>query len=305
MRLVNEKAFGIACIYEIKIDNKESVYVGSTNRCRHRFREHRRRLRLGSHHCRKLQNAYNKYGEQSLEMRIVKVVQEQEMLREEQRLVDFYGKSKLYNSATFIERGGYDPKPIFSVDPQTGDRVEFQSVREAVILLRLNEHAGKNIRQAAKKGRVSFGRLWSYDNLATIDSIKKHQSEFDKKKLASRPDRFFSFLPSGHIAGRYKSITHASESTGIPRALIYLAVHAKKYRTAGGMTWNDRPSPKDIQSKKTKPVFRIDKAGQLTWFDSFACAANQTAKASINGISSVVNGRIQTHAGYRWAFAKT
>lgn len=305
MRLLNEQPHGIACVYEIRSDVGQKVYVGSTNRSRHRFREHRRRLRLGTHHSRHLQNAFNRHGEQSFFMRVVKTVEETELLAEEQRLADFYGKPLLYNSTTLIERGGFDPKPIVSIDPSTGEKTEFSSARDAASLLGLNEHAAKNIRNGANRGRLSFGRFWSHDQSATIETIRQHKKAVDERRFLSKPDKVFSFFLSGTLHGRYKSIWHAAKVTGIKRELIAAALKSEKYRTAGGMTWNNASTPKAVESKKTKAVFRIDKAGQLTWFDSIIEAASQTASANSSGISNVVNGRKRTHAGYRWAFAKT
>ena len=50
-------------IYEIRNDINGHRYIGSSVNINHRFREHKRHLKLNKHHSKYLQKAWNKYGE--------------------------------------------------------------------------------------------------------------------------------------------------------------------------------------------------------------------------------------------------
>ena len=58
-------------VYKIINLTNAKFYVGSTVKWRTRVRTHRRKLAAGTHHCTPLQNAWNKYGEESFVFRIV------------------------------------------------------------------------------------------------------------------------------------------------------------------------------------------------------------------------------------------
>lgn len=58
-------------IYKIRNVVNQKFYVGSTWNKRERFRVHRSRLRRGAHHCKHLQAAWNKYGEDCFKFEVV------------------------------------------------------------------------------------------------------------------------------------------------------------------------------------------------------------------------------------------
>ncbi len=67
-------------IYKIvnKINNK--TYIGSAINLRHRWTDHRKHLRSGTHHSSHLQSAWNKYGEENFVFKIIRVIHHKEML---------------------------------------------------------------------------------------------------------------------------------------------------------------------------------------------------------------------------------
>lgn len=64
----------VSGVYVITNTSNGKVYVGSAVNVRRRWGEHRRTLRLGSHHSRTLQRAWMKYGEQSFHLHVVCVL---------------------------------------------------------------------------------------------------------------------------------------------------------------------------------------------------------------------------------------
>lgn len=87
-------------IYKIRNVTNQKFYVGSTQNKRERFRNHRRLLRLDKHHCKHLQAAWNKYGEECFVFEVVEEVPEGgDLWAAENRWLDeHFGKPYCYNS---------------------------------------------------------------------------------------------------------------------------------------------------------------------------------------------------------------
>jgi group I intron endonuclease len=87
-------------IYKIINVVNNKFYVGSTTNKKVRFRQHRKLLRGNRHHCKHLQAAWNKYGEDKFEFVVVETVPETMSLQqiEDIYLVQHVGKPSCYNS---------------------------------------------------------------------------------------------------------------------------------------------------------------------------------------------------------------
>jgi group I intron endonuclease len=87
-------------IYKIVNLVNDKFYVGSTTNKKVRFREHRKQLRGNRHHCKHLQAAWNKYGEEKFDFRVVEEVPVEVALHEveDSWLKKHFGKPHCYNS---------------------------------------------------------------------------------------------------------------------------------------------------------------------------------------------------------------
>jgi group I intron endonuclease len=87
-------------IYKIRNVTNEKFYVGSTNNTRERFRAHRNKLRGNKHHCKHLQAAWNKYGEDCFKFEVIEQVASSDLLfaAEDIWLSEWFGHSQCYNS---------------------------------------------------------------------------------------------------------------------------------------------------------------------------------------------------------------
>lgn len=87
-------------IYKIINLVNDKFYVGSTTNKKVRFREHRKQLRGNRHHCKHLQAAWNKYGEEKFDFRVVEEVSEGQSLQEaeDRWLKEHFGQPYCYNS---------------------------------------------------------------------------------------------------------------------------------------------------------------------------------------------------------------
>lgn len=76
-------------IYKIINSINGKIYIGSAVKFKNRWRCHLHRLRKGSHHSRKLQNSWNKHGEDSFQFLIVEVVTDHaDLVVREQHYID-------------------------------------------------------------------------------------------------------------------------------------------------------------------------------------------------------------------------
>jgi group I intron endonuclease len=105
-------------IYAIKSVGGK-CYVGSAVHISRRWAEHRKHLKAGTHHSRKLQNAWNKHGASAFAFVLLEAVANKEMLIErEQHWIDAMGACAL----------GYNSRPVatsmlgFKHSPETIER---------------------------------------------------------------------------------------------------------------------------------------------------------------------------------------
>ena len=87
-------------IYKIVNLVNDKFYVGSTIHKKVRFRQHRKLLRGNRHHCKHLQAAWNKYGEDKFDFRVIEEVPDGVSLHdaETRYLEEHVGKPYCYNS---------------------------------------------------------------------------------------------------------------------------------------------------------------------------------------------------------------
>lgn len=99
-------------IYQMVIAGGSRTYIGSAHRLPYRRASHLSLLRKGTHHCRALQNAFNKYGEQALRWIILETVDDRSRLIEREQIwLDLYA-GHLYNkSPTAASRLGATMSP--------------------------------------------------------------------------------------------------------------------------------------------------------------------------------------------------
>jgi group I intron endonuclease len=92
-------------IYKIRNVVNDKFYVGSTTNTETRFKDHRRRLRKGKHHCKHLQAAWNKYGEDCFKFEVIEVVKDDSALwnAENVWLTQWVGRPECYNSGRSAE----------------------------------------------------------------------------------------------------------------------------------------------------------------------------------------------------------
>jgi group I intron endonuclease len=106
--------------------NPDMLYIGSSINVRKRIAEHKRNLKKGISHNRKLQNSYNKYKE-NLKIEIIEFCTEEEVRKREQFWIDYfksYERRKGFNLTQIVESvsGGY----IYTEKQKTARRLHLE-----------------------------------------------------------------------------------------------------------------------------------------------------------------------------------
>jgi len=91
-------------IYKITNTVDGKFYIGSSTNIFRRWREHKSRLRMGKHHSRYLQNAWNKYGEELFSFEVALLCEVDDLCRYEQAYIDALKPE--YNIAVCAEASG-------------------------------------------------------------------------------------------------------------------------------------------------------------------------------------------------------
>lgn len=146
-------------IYKIRNVTNDKFYVGSTNNTKVRFKNHRRLLRKGKHHCKHLQAAWNKYGEDCFKFEVIEVVKDDSDLWDAENawLTQWVGRPECYNSGRSAEAPNRGlPKEN---NPLTG-RTRSQEVNEQVSRS-LKEHyaANEHPRQGKKHTPETLAKI--------------------------------------------------------------------------------------------------------------------------------------------------
>jgi group I intron endonuclease len=78
-------------------------YIGQAKSFKIRWSAHQYLLRLGKHHCKPLQAAYDKYGEDGLKYSKIALVPEDQLSAREQEQIDARPMGMLYNTSIFVD----------------------------------------------------------------------------------------------------------------------------------------------------------------------------------------------------------
>lgn len=92
-------------IYQIYCNVNDKVYIGQTNNLQRRFAEHKKRLnsKKMKHHCIHLKRAWELYGAEAFEFKVLEECSLEELNKREQYYLDFFDKERLFNIGLIAE----------------------------------------------------------------------------------------------------------------------------------------------------------------------------------------------------------
>jgi group I intron endonuclease len=180
-------------LYEIFNAQTGARYIGMTVNIKQRFGKHRVALRGGSHHCRHLQAAWDKYGEEVFVFRVTNVYDTLEELRlaEQAALTAEVGGDLCYNHSlgTYAPRHTGETRALISVkvnkavaEGRGGKFIPTAETRQRMSeALKGNQNAKGHIRTEEHRQRLSEANLGNQNFLG-----KTHNDEARAKISAAK-----------------------------------------------------------------------------------------------------------------------
>lgn len=136
MKVIYNQSSNKSGIYVIYCTANFGLYVGSTIVFKRRRVDHLRELRNNKHHCKHLQNAWNKHGEAFFVFQVIEVTSKEERYDIEQRYLDrHFGKSYCYNSrssAKFTPSNEQNKERLKTIYGRVKSEKERQSISESL-----------------------------------------------------------------------------------------------------------------------------------------------------------------------------
>ncbi len=314
-------------IYKIinKVDGK--FYIGSSKELKRRKRVHFKNLKDNKHVNTHLQHAFNKYGEQNFKFEVIEYTDDPSTLLDlEQKWIDetnCYDKNVGYNimktaggGALFGGDNGAARK-ILQIDTKTLapikvwgcilDAKEVEGVSVGYLQKICKQIEVENI---WKKYR---GYYWCYE-----EDFNKINHRIEYKNPIKKEVVQISII-TGNVINKYKTITDASEKTGVHHGCISQTCLGKR-KSAGGYVWKyyDEYVSLKGESKKTisleqikgkgkynphaKKVAQLNLKGDYINVFNTATEAHKETGTNLTSISSCCTGNRKTAGGYKWMY---
>jgi group I intron endonuclease len=233
-------------IYWIKNKVNGKFYVGSTTQRYVRWKTHRGKLKGNRHHCRHLQAAWNKYGAEAFDFKVVEKVVDEALLQEaeDRWLAEHVGKPHCYNHG------------LRSGAPWRGGKKENHPRYGA----KLTEDQKQNLREA------------TLEQWATSDprTGRKHSEESKQKirakvQVALAEGRGGRFIPTEETR---KKMSEAQKGNQYAKG----AVRSEEYKKAlseraqGNQNWLGKTHSEESKAKMGQAVRMISPEGQTTLY---------------------------------------
>jgi group I intron endonuclease len=233
-------------IYKIinLVNNK--FYVGSTTHKKVRFRTHRKMLRGNYHHCKHLQAAWNKYGEDNFVFVVVEVIADVEDLEsaEDRWLVEHVGHPHCYNIGRSAKAPWRNAPP--EICPMFGKK--------------LPESAKQQLRKSAL-------RQWQENDprTGTIHTDETKVKIRAKARQAVAEGRGGRFIPSEETRRKMSEALKGNKC-----ALGYKRTDAEReairQRTRGNQNWLGKQHTEKAKDKMRRPMVAIAPDGTETLY---------------------------------------
>lgn len=259
-------------IYIIRNSANDYFYVGSSVNLRNRWQHHQSCLRRNTHHNRRLQSAWNKYGAGAFSFSVIEIVPHRAVIAEaEQRWLDAIGVASRRDAYNFCPVAYSSAGAKRSLESR---RRISESQRKRVYTPEMKAACAANLRKAtiARKGtkltkthreriaKAHRGKVVSAETRQKLremmlqnprggfpwggdvpmpDSVKEKIRKAHTGRTGDKHPRSLRIEQlsiEGDPIGVFVGISEAARSTGIARKSICNCLH-KRSGTAGGYKW--------------------------------------------------------------------
>lgn len=204
-----EKEIGI---YAIINNQNLKIYIGSSNNLKHRKNQHLSLLRKNKHFNKKLQNAWNKYGEECFTFEIIEKCKEKNLSHKERFWMNFYNSYK--------NQDGYN------LDLIKDRKITSEETKRKISLNHAKYWQGKKFsKKHLKKMSENNNKFWKDKKLS--ETHKKKLSDSHKKKI-------IQLDKNGNLINEFWGIKEAAKKTGFSEIGIQQVLTQYKRKTIYG-----------------------------------------------------------------------
>jgi group I intron endonuclease len=215
-------------IYQIQSKIKpERIYIGSAVDINHRWWQHLKELNKGTHHSRKLQGHYNKYGKNDLVFSILIKCEKPQLLQFEQYYLDFY-------------------HPTFNIAIKAGSRLGLKASEETIIRISKGHIGQKAWNKGLKMSKehcmnLSIAHLGQKSIFRGISQTKEHIEKLRKTRIGRKQSeetvqkRILSYQKpvlqydlQGNFVKEWSSVRGASRVLLLSHNKIYYSLKVNK-----------------------------------------------------------------------------
>lgn len=300
-------------IYHIKHKDSQRFYVGSSEDIDKRLTIHIANLRGNRHHCKYLQNCWNKYGEMSFEFYPVEEVLEGSLTDREQHHIDTTPKELLLNGSRCAARPLDDPevkikqkkavseysKNRWKDDVYRNKMVEILNNRDKLRVVNLNTG---EVYRSVKDAQKAVGACGIYDAISGGGTCGGFYWDYKDKPVGNsvREDVYKRVvrLDTGEI---FKNAKVAAKILGFTESCIYNAIGRSSWCCGTKWDFLDEPvgnTNDPTPSKHYRPVRRLD-TGEV--FEG-ATIASLFYRANKNSVASCIRRGVRFQGTY-WEYA--
>ena len=199
-------------IYAI-INNKNlNIYIGSSNHLRHRKNQHISLLRNNNHFNKKLQNSWNKYGEENFSFEIIEKCDNKGLDKKESFWMIFYGS--------------YKSSKGFNLDKIKERKTASEETRKKISLNHAKHWKGKKFSKSHLK-RMSENNIKFWKDKKMSEKHKEKISDSLKKKI-------IQLDKDGNLINEFFGIKEAAKKTGFSEIGIQQVLTQYKRKTIYG-----------------------------------------------------------------------
>lgn len=211
-------------VYQIRNVVTNKVYVGSSINAEGRGKQHFGLLRKGNHHSRRLQEAWNKYGEINFVFEILQICSDEDLRRLEQRYID---KLKAYTN-------GYNTHPEATITYMPSEIRERMSVSAKRVgkSPELQKQRAENAKRQHAEGRLGLV-TWSPEvaKEAHRKSGEARRGKPSSKESVEKMRKTKKEVEWANPARRKRQAEIARELNQRPGHKEYLRAKSKEYWT--------------------------------------------------------------------------
>jgi group I intron endonuclease len=176
-KLIDFQSLRVACVYEISNEIDSRIYIGSTKNFAARFGGHRLELRKNKHRNRHLQRFHNKYGAESLKMRVLQILinpTKEQLIAAEQKYIDALNPEFNINRIADSRLGVKASEETRRKISQAKQNIRYSDEYKQKMSARLS---GANNHQFGKQGWLSpnFGKKHKAE---TIEKMRLNHADF-------------------------------------------------------------------------------------------------------------------------------